>query len=48
MSITKIDKSNLLVITEDDSKLNTFARANEINTFDIPKMLVEDFLFYQM
>ena len=37
MSITKIDKSNLLVITEDDSKLNTFARANEINTFDIPK-----------
>lgn len=37
MSITKIDKSNLLVITEDDSKLNTFAKANEINTFDIPK-----------
>lgn len=37
MSITKIDKSNLLVITEDDSKLNTFARTNEINTFDIPK-----------
>ena len=37
MSITKIDKSNLLVITEDDSKLNTFARANDINYFDIPK-----------
>lgn len=37
MSIVKIDKSNLLVITEDDSKLNTFARANDINTFDIPK-----------
>lgn len=37
MSITKIDKSNLLIITEDDSKLNTFARANDINFFDIPK-----------
>ncbi len=37
MSIVKIDKSNLLVITEDDSKLNTFARANDVNTFDIPK-----------
>jgi glucose-6-phosphate isomerase len=37
MSIVKIDKSNLLVITEDDSKLNAFARANDINTFDIPK-----------
>ncbi len=37
MSITKIDKSNLLVITEDDSKLNTFAKANDVNTFDIPK-----------
>jgi glucose-6-phosphate isomerase len=37
MSIIKIDKSNLLIITEDDSKLNTFAKANEINSFDIPK-----------
>jgi glucose-6-phosphate isomerase len=37
MSITKIDKSNLLIITEDDSKLNTFAKANDINSFDIPK-----------
>ncbi len=37
MSIVKIDKSNLLVITEDDSKLNTFAKANDINSFDIPK-----------
>lgn len=37
MSITKIDKSNLLIITEDDSKLNTFAKKNEINSFDIPK-----------
>ena len=47
-SITKIDKSNLLIITEDDSKLNTFARANDINSFEIPKMLVEDFQYYQM
>jgi glucose-6-phosphate isomerase len=37
MSITKIDKSNLLIITEDDSKLNTYAKVNDINTFDIPK-----------
>uniref|UniRef100_UPI00404726A9 glucose-6-phosphate isomerase n=1 Tax=Aliarcobacter sp. TaxID=2321116 RepID=UPI00404726A9 len=37
MSITKIDKSNLLIITENDSKLNTFAQKNEINSFDIPK-----------
>lgn len=37
MSIVKIDKSNLLIITEDDSKLNTFAKANDINSFDIPK-----------
>ena len=37
MSITKIDKSNLLVITEHDSKLNTFATTNDINSFEIPK-----------
>jgi len=37
MSITKIDKSNLLIITEDDSKLNLFAKANNINHFNIPK-----------
>ena len=37
MSIIKIDKSNLLVITENDSKLNTFAKANDINSFEIPK-----------
>ena len=40
-----MDKSNLLVITENDSKLNSFAKVNDIKTFDIPKMLVEDFLF---
>ena len=37
MSITKIDKSNLLVVTESDSKLNSFAKANDINSFEIPK-----------
>ena len=37
MSIVKIDKSNLLVITEHDSKLNSFASANDINSFEIPK-----------
>jgi len=37
MSITKIDKSNLLVITQDDSKLNLFAKANNISFFNIPK-----------
>lgn len=37
LSITKVDKSNLLIITEDDSKLNTYAKANEIESFPIPK-----------
>ena len=37
MSITKIDNSNLLVVTENDSKLNSFAKANDINSFEIPK-----------
>ncbi len=32
-----MDKSNLLVITENDSKLNSFAKVNDIKTFDIPK-----------
>ena len=36
-SIIKMDKSNLLVITENDSKLNNFAKVNDIKTFDIPK-----------
>jgi glucose-6-phosphate isomerase len=34
---TTIDKDNCLVITESDSKLNTFAKANEMQTFEIPK-----------
>mgnify|MGYP001150075457 CR=1 FL=1 len=37
LSIKKLDKSNLLIITEDDSKLNNYAKANDIYTFDIPK-----------
>lgn len=37
ISITKIDKSNLLIVTENDSKLNSFAKKNSINSFEIPK-----------
>ncbi|WP_419763613.1 MAG: glucose-6-phosphate isomerase [Arcobacter sp.] len=36
-SKVKIDKENCLVITETDSKLNDFAQANEIKTFEVPK-----------
>ncbi len=36
-SKVKIDKNNCLVITENDSKLQVFADANEIKTFEIPK-----------
>lgn len=36
-SLVKMDSSNLLIITEDDSKLNYFAQRNSIKTFDIPK-----------
>lgn len=36
-SLVKMDSSNLLIITEDDSKLNYFAQKNSIKTFDIPK-----------
>jgi glucose-6-phosphate isomerase len=36
-SKVKIDKNNCLVITENDSKLNNFALANEIKTFEVPK-----------
>ncbi len=36
-SKVKIDKENCLVITESDSKLNDFAQANEIKTFEVPK-----------
>ncbi|MCF6309083.1 MAG: glucose-6-phosphate isomerase [Sulfurimonas sp.] len=36
-SLVKCDKNNTLVITENDSKLNKYAKVNEIKTFDIPK-----------
>jgi len=32
-----IDKNNCLVITEEKSKLDNFAKANDIKTFDVPK-----------
>lgn len=37
LSIVKMDSSNLIVVTEDDSKLNAFAVKNKIESFDIPK-----------
>ena len=36
-SLITIDKSNCIVISESDSKLTTFAKTNDIKTFDIPK-----------
>ncbi len=36
-SLVKCDKTNTIVITEDDSKLNTFAKVNGMKTFSIPK-----------
>ncbi|MGE4397592.1 MAG: glucose-6-phosphate isomerase [Sulfurimonas sp.] len=36
-SLIKCDKNNTLVITESDSKLNGYAKANGITSFDIPK-----------
>ena len=36
-SLIKMNSQNLLVITEDDSKLNAFAAANGISSFEIPK-----------
>jgi glucose-6-phosphate isomerase len=36
-SLVKCDKNNTLIITENDSKLNTFATQNSIKTFEIPK-----------
>ena len=36
-SLIKCDKNNTLVITEDDSKLNDYARLNSIKSFCIPK-----------
>ena len=36
-SLVKCDKNNTLVITEDDSKLNYYAKMSSIKTFEIPK-----------
>ncbi|MFA6196279.1 MAG: glucose-6-phosphate isomerase [Sulfurimonas sp.] len=36
-SLVKCDKNNTLVITENDSKLNEYAKINDIKTFEIPK-----------
>jgi glucose-6-phosphate isomerase len=36
-SLVKCDKNNTLIITENDSKLNHFAKKNNIKTFEIPK-----------
>ncbi|MCW8895323.1 glucose-6-phosphate isomerase [Sulfurimonas sp.] len=36
-SLVKCDKNNTLVITENDSKLNKYAKANSIKSFEIPK-----------
>ncbi len=36
-SLVEIDKTNTLIITENDSKLNEYARANDMQTFEIPK-----------
>ncbi len=36
-SLVECDKSNTLIITENDSKLNKYAQSNDIKTFEIPK-----------
>ncbi len=36
-TLVKIDSSNTLVITEHDSKLNSYAQKNGMKTFEIPK-----------
>ena len=36
-SLVKIDKSNCVVVSEEDSKLSAYAKKNEIQTFSIPK-----------
>jgi glucose-6-phosphate isomerase len=36
-SLVKLDKNNTLIITESDSKLNAYAQANSMKTFEIPK-----------
>jgi len=36
-SLVKVDKNNTVIITEYDSKLNSYAQANDMKTFEIPK-----------
>ena len=36
-SLVKIDSSNTVIVTESDSKLHTYAEANGMKTFEIPK-----------
>ena len=36
-SLVVCDKTNTVVITENDSKLNTYAQANDMTAFEIPK-----------
>jgi len=36
-SLITLDKENTLIITENDSKLNAYAKANSMKTFEIPK-----------
>ena len=36
-SLVKIDKTNTVIVTEFDSKLNAYAKANDMKTFEIPK-----------
>jgi len=36
-TLVNIDKNNTLIITENDSKLNTYAQKNSMKTFEIPK-----------
>jgi len=36
-ALVKCDKNNTVIVTENDSKLNTYAQANGMQTFEIPK-----------
>ena len=36
-SLVKIDKNNTVIVTEYDSKLNSYAKENDMKTFEIPK-----------
>jgi len=36
-SLVTCNKDNTLIVTENDSKLNSFAKANDMKTFEIPK-----------